>query len=199
MRSLQLLIPAVIVSVPALFAQPATGRSDRPSCAVIREQLKRDGPSLDVIDPFPDLFQKGGMTTDAKTLATRGRSVTGVAANSLVLLRFRANFTGERLRLTIINDAGEPSRSSSEDGGVANVPITATGSLTPIPSLRFDSGSLIVTAVKTGQEALAFILFRAPEDFARDKRDYDKASRGISFRVQSLDLPCFTYIWPADH
>jgi len=150
-----------------------------------------------MIDPNPGLFQRDGLTTDAKILATRGRTVSGFGPNSVVLLRFRANFACERLQLTIINDAGEPSTSSSEDGGLALVPITTSGRQTPFQSIQFNSGSLMVNAVKNGREATAFALFRAPENFARDQRDHDKATRGLSFRVQSLDLPCFTFIWPS--
>ncbi len=152
-----------------------------------------------MIDPIPDLLQGEGITTDPKILATSGRSVRGVASGSWVLLRFRANFAGERLQLTILNDAGEPSRTSSEDGGLAQVPITTSGTETLFQAFHFDSGSLMVTAVKNAREATAFALFRAPENFARDKRDYDKASRGLSFRVQSLDLPCFTFTWPSSN
>jgi len=191
------LVPAAVLLTAALVAQPAKRRENRPLCDVIRERLKRDGPSMSMLDPNPDLFQGEGMTTDAKILATRGRPVSAVSSNSVVLLRFRANFIGERLKLTIINDAGEPSRSSSEDGGLANVPVAPFGAETPLQSFHFDSGSLTVTAVENGKEATAFALFRAPEDFARDQRDYDKATRSLSFRVQSLDLPCITFIWPS--
>ena len=137
------------------------------------------------------------MTTNAKILATRGRPVRGLAPNSVVVLRFRANFPGERLQLTIINDVGEPSGSSSEDGRLADVPITTSGKQVPFQSFHFDFGSLTVAAVKNGKEAIAFALFRAPEDFARNPGDYDKGTRALSFRVQSLDLPCFTFIWPS--
>jgi hypothetical protein len=197
MRSIQLLIPAAVLLTPTLFGQPPSSAKDRPSCDLIRERLNTDGPSMAMIDPDPDLLKGEGITTDASILATGGRSVRGVTPNAVVVLRFRANFAGERLQLTIFNDAGEPSKSSAEDGGLANVPIDASGSETPFQSLHFDSGSLMVTAVKNGQEATAFALFRAPEDFARDQRDDDKASRGLSFRVQSLDLPCFTFSWPS--
>ena len=135
---MHLLIPAAVLLTPALVAQPAKRGKDRPSCDVIRERLKRDGPSMAMIDPIPDLLQGEGITTDPKILATSGRSVRGVASGSWVLLRFRANFAGERLQLTILNDAGEPSRAPSEDGGLAQVPITTSGIQTLFQSFHFD-------------------------------------------------------------
>lgn len=95
-----------------------------------------------------------------------------------------------------MNDAGEPSQSATEDGSLASVPVATSEKQTPFQSFHFGSGPLTVTAVDNGGEAVAFALFLAPDDFARDQRDFDKASRSISFRVQSLDLSCFTFIWP---
>ena len=76
------------------------------------------------------------------------------------------------------------------------MPVTASNTQTPFSAFHFDSGVIVVTAVENGKDATGFALFRAPENFARDERDYHKASRSLSFRVQSLDLPCFHFIWP---
>jgi hypothetical protein len=55
-------------------------------------------------------------------------------------------FTGEKVQLTIIDDAGEPSTSTSEDGGLAEMPTTAPGDQTLFQSFHFDSGSVVVSA-----------------------------------------------------
>lgn len=76
-----------------------------------------------MIDIDPDLFEGPGITTDTKTLATLGSPVRGISADgvTIVLLRMKANFAGERLQITVVDDAGKPSTSSSENGALAEI------------------------------------------------------------------------------
>jgi hypothetical protein len=57
-----------------------------------------------MIDMVPDLVRDSGIVTDSEKLAIAGRPVTGIAADgaSIALLRFPANFPGERLRVISI-------------------------------------------------------------------------------------------------
>jgi hypothetical protein len=128
-------------------------------------------------------------------LATGGREVRGVTADgaSIVLLRFRANFAGERLRVTLLNDREAMSSSASEDGALSEVPNGGGSGSVPLESLSFAPGQVTITAVKTSKGAVGFALYRAPEDFARNPADANKSQRGTSFQIQSLDLPCFAF------
>lgn len=185
---------ATIRLLPAQSPEPA---KPRPSC----EELKRNPPDVTMIDPIPDLVQGFGLITDPEVLATGGRSVRGVTADgvTVVLLRFKAHFAGERLQITSLNDAGQPGVLSSEDGALAEIRNDTPGSPLPYKSIRFAPGQVTITAVNSSEGAIAFVLYRAPGDFARNPSDYNKYSRALSFRIQSLDLPCFTFTWPVNH
>jgi hypothetical protein len=97
----------------------------------------------------------------------------------------------------VLNDLEEMSVSSAQDGALSKIPTDQSANPAPFASFHFDSGPVVVTAAKSQEGAMAFILYRAPSDFSRGSVDDDKASRSISFRVQSLDLPCFMFIWPS--
>jgi hypothetical protein len=78
---------------------------------------------LAVVDPAPEPQRANGLITDPDTLAQFGALVSAVAADSAnrVVLRMKSNFVGERLKLTILNDSGQPSSSVLEDGAVGPV------------------------------------------------------------------------------
>jgi hypothetical protein len=191
--------------LPSGHAQLSDPGGHRPSCNEIRKRLKRNGADMTMLDPEPDLVQNSRLTSDPDILATRGRQVRGITADgmSIVLLRFRVNFPDERLQITLLNAAGKPSSSADQDGLLADITNTQPGSPSPFLSLSLSSsvgpGPLTVTALKSRKGAFAFALYRAPTDFVRNESDYDKSSRPFSFEVRSLDLPCFTYIWPSAH
>jgi hypothetical protein len=159
----------------------------KPSCDTAREQLKR-GDLMAMIDMVPDLLLDSSVITDSGILATSGRPVTGIAAdgNSIALLRFRANFVGERLEITSLSDEGNAS-------GLAEIPDTGSGSSLPFESLRnlpFGPGPRTVSAVASSVGPIAFAYYRAPDS---------PAFGGVWFRIQSLDLPCFAFSWPGAH
>ena len=89
------------------------------------------------------------------------------------------------------------SSSVSEDGSLGEIPSGGASGAAPFESLRFARGQVTVTAVKAGGGVFGFALYRAPADFARNQADAKKSQRGISLRVDSLDLPCFTSGAPA--
>lgn len=151
-----------------------------------------------MIDLNPDLVRDSEIVTDSEKLATAGRPVTGIAADghSIALLRFPANFPGEHLRISVLNDLQQTSTSTAEDGALCKIDSSESGKPVPFASFRFDDGPVVVTAVKTSRGAMAFVLYIAASDFDRGL-DSGQGSRSLSFRVQSLDRPCFDFTWPS--
>ncbi len=202
-RAIRLGLLIGLLVLPPVQAQLSKPGWHRPSCDEIRKRLKRNGPDMSMIDPYPDLLQDSGLASNPDALATGGRPVRGIAADgmSIVLLRFRVNFPGERLQITLRNDAGKASSSADQDGLLADLANAQPGSPSPFLSFHLSAsvspGPVTVTAVESRKGTFAFALYRAPTDFARNESDNEKSSRSISFEVRSLDLPCFTYIWPS--
>jgi len=102
-----------------------------------------------------------------------------------IVLRIPANFEGERITVTVMNDLGWPSSSQNEDGSLASV-----------QNADVRLSRLITVAMKTSRGPMAFVLYRSPSDFNRDGRDDRAASRGITFQIESVDAPCFSFNWP---
>jgi len=168
---------------------PAPSRAalaDAPSCEAIRTRL-RQGSGIVALDPVPDLMADKRIVADPEALAIRGRRVTGLAADgeATIVLRIPANFEGERITVTVMNDLGRPSRSQNEDGSLASV-----------QNADVRLSRLTTVAMKTSRGPMAFVLYRSPSDFNRDGRDDRAASRGITFQIESVDAPCFSFNWP---
>jgi len=166
----------------------------KPSCGKVLKRLHKRGPELQILDLGADLVGEAGLTRNPELLARGGTPVKGVAGDgaTIVLIRFRANFVGERIEVTLQDNIGKPSASSSpgQDGALAG--ISDIGDHVPLgrDSLHFDSGPLTVTALKNRHGAIAFALYRAPE-FIRDELDEGRTTRSVSIQLRSLDLPCF--------
>lgn len=137
--------------------------------------------AISVVDPFPELLEGYGVLSESEPLATMGTPVTAIAAERAgrVVLRVKANFSGERLTLSVLNDQGQPSNASSEDGYVGTIPTNASPG----------TGTMQVTAVKTSVGPMAFAMYRPPTDFSRAGRDDGEAERLITLKVESLDTP----------
>jgi hypothetical protein len=142
--------------------------------------------ALTFLDPVPDLLSGNDVTTDPESLATGGTPVTGIVADGVarVVLRFPARFAGEALRVTLLNDRGQTSSSSEEDGTLAGIAHTGPS---PAPVPPGTSAPVQITAVATSQGPMAFAIYRSPADFNRNGKD-DGAARSISFQVQSLSV-----------
>ncbi len=166
----------------------------QPSCDDIRKTLEAYGPRMAMIDMIPDLVKAAGIVTDAEQLAVAGQVVTGIVAdgNSIALLRFPANFAGEKIQITVLNSLRQPSGSVDLDGGLSQIAAVPSGNPTPFASFHFAAGPVVVTAVESRVGTMAFVLYRAPGEF-----DPENPSRSIKFRVRSLDRPCFNFDWPS--
>ncbi len=148
------------VLVPALFAQNAP-------------------PKLTLLDPVPALLSGPAVTTNVNILARKGRVVAGVGADGAteMVVRIPAKSDGEQFTLTVVNDQGQQSTSSAEDGGLGT-----------IGSSSFTLSQLTVTAVKTSNGPMAFAIYGVPVDFPRPEgQDGNSTERFITLHTEALD------------
>ena len=164
-RGTAIVVLAFILLSAASFAQEAS----QPSTP----------PQLTLLDPVPSLLKGAAVTTSVNTLATKGRVVEGTAADSAseLVLRIPAGSIGEQFTVTVLNDQGEQSISSTEDGGLGSIGTTT-----------FKASQLTVTAVNTTAGPMAFAIYGSPLDFPRPEgQDINNAERFINLQVQALD------------
>ena len=143
------------------------------------ETLPSAPPQLTILDPVPSLLNGSAVTTNVNVLASKGRIVEGTAADSAseLVLRIPANSVGEQFTITVINDQGQQSTSSIEDGGLGAIGTTS-----------FTASQLTVTAVSTTSGPMAFAIYGSPLDFPRPEgQDVNSSDRFISLRVLALD------------
>jgi hypothetical protein len=123
----------------------------------------------ELVDPVPDLLSGPAVISltspvGAKTLASKGQAVQGVAADGVtqVVIRIPAVNVGDQFTVTILNDQdGKQINSPNEDGALGNPGDTS-----------FSQPQVAVTAVATTSDTnnpnpMAFAVYRAPIDFAR--------------------------------
>ncbi|MGH8225282.1 MAG: esterase/lipase family protein [Gammaproteobacteria bacterium] len=123
-------------------------------------------------DPVPVLLNGSRVTTDVTRLAVGARPVQGVAADGVseIVVAVTADTAGQQFTFTVYNDQSAPSASTAADGALAAVGST-----------DFDHGQLVTTTVTTNLGAMAFVIYRAPLDFARPGGGDDAlASRAVS-------------------
>ena len=137
-----------------------------------------------IVDPVPALMRGPSVTTDTFLLATQGTIVKNVAADGVtqVVVRVLATSVGEQLNLVLYNDHNVQSTTQSQDGALALIGGTPSQS------------AVTVTAVATPSGPMAFALYQAPLDFARDSSDSLASLRSEYVHVQSLTNPSFTAI-----
>lgn len=123
-------------------------------------------------DPVPTLLDGPHVTSNVNLLAAGARPVQGVAADgvSRIVVAVSADASGQQFNFTIYNDQSAPSTSTAEDGALAAVGST-----------NFDHSQLSTTAITTNLGAMAFVIYRAPIDFARPGGGDDAlAARDVS-------------------
>ena len=130
---------------------------------------------LQFVDPVPDLMSGTGVVSDPETLATGGTLVRAVAADGVarVLLTAQASYVGETIVMSVINDRGNPSNSTQDDGGVASVNSSSNSK----------QQSIRVAAQDSSQGPMAFAVYYPPADFSRGSQDNSAASRTIQIQV----------------
>lgn len=123
-------------------------------------------------DPVPTLLDGPVVTNDANRLAVGARPVEGVAADgvSRIVIAVSTATAGQAFTFTVYDDQSAPSASTAEDGALALV-----------GSNDFNHSQLATPAVTTNQGAMAFVVYRAPIDFARPGGgDDNSAQRSVS-------------------
>ncbi len=117
------------------------------------------GPVL--VDPVvANLLSGSAVTTNTATIAAATTGlVQGVAADGTTqaILRMPATTSGKAVTVKVINDAGSPSTSVANDGGVFALGASPTAA----------ASSLSVNAVSTAQGVEAFALYLGPANFSR--------------------------------
>jgi len=142
-------------------------------------------PMPSMVDPITDdspstsLLDGPNVTSDSHRLATAGRLVQGVAADGVteVVVRIPTTSVGDQVSVTLMNDQSAQSGSVDDDGGLGQVGGTT-----------FTQSQINVSAVDTsGQGPFAFVIYRAPVDFARSSgADNGLAQRSVSLQIQNL-------------
>ena len=143
------------------------------------EPLPSAPPQPTLLDPVSSLLKGSAVTTNVNVLASKGRAVEGTAADSAseLVLRIPANSVGEEFTITVINDEGQQSASSIEDGGLGAIGTSS-----------FTASQLTVTAIGTTKGPMAFAIYGSPLDFPRpDGQDVNSSERFVNLQVLALD------------
>lgn len=125
-----------------------------------------EGPEL--LDPIPDLMSGPAVANQTlPSVGSGGRVVKGVAADGVteVVVRIPAQNVGDQYKLTVINDQNGISQAPEQDGAPGN-PGDTTFSLNQVTV-----SAIGVTTQGGGTAPLAFAVYRAPVDFARQNSD----------------------------
>ena len=140
---------------------------------------------VSTVDPVPDLLDKDGRNgislNPAKLI--EGKIATTIAADGAarLVVQVQANYAGERMTLTLLNDVGQTSSSIEEDGTLGAVDGPPNPTAMPVT----------VTPIDTDSGPTAFAIYYAPPDYARPTRGDDRYSffRVVSITINSPDAP----------
>lgn len=146
-----------------------------------------------LFDPVPTLLSASGppsitgLESDLSD-SSKGRPVDGVAADGVaqILVRIPACQSGEQEKITILNDSGNPSGSSDEDGALGTPGPIFGGSVT-----------LAVAATTDDKNPMSFVAYMAPPNFVRPadsvnpnaRSDPDSLQRSITLQIHIPSLP----------
>lgn len=157
--------------------------------------LAHSGQEITLVDPVPDLLAGPQVTSTASDLASKGNSVSGVAADGVtkIVLRIPTAKVGDTLDLTLLNDKQGPSSSPCglgepcEDGFLSNLDGSLGGaSLTTPPSTNING------------IPLTFALYTAPADFVRDgnRADATASQRQVFLKASGIPLSTINIVRP---
>lgn len=137
------------------------------------------------VDPIPALATEGQttITSNLEVLATRGRDVQAIAADgvSQVLVRIPMSTVHEVLTVTVY-------KSKTQSIGTTETKMYGALGVLPggaCPGSGCEAVEVTPTSVDTTSRGpMAFVLYRAPLDFARSSADENLAYRDVYLRVQ---------------
>jgi probable HAF family extracellular repeat protein len=146
-----------------------------------------------LFDPVPDLLIGPAVTTDTNLLSSFGTPVGGAAADGVtqVVIKIPAASVNDQVTVTLFNDQSLSGQNilPNEDGGLGRPGDTS-----------FSGSQTTVTAQSTNTGAMAFAIYRAPVDFARQTStgfklgvckgvtdtDDHLACRAVSLQIQDV-------------
>lgn len=130
-----------------------------------------------LIDPVvAGLLSGSAVTTNVNSIAAATTGlVAGAAADGTtqVILRIPASSVGQSVTVTVINDAGSPSSSVPNDGGLVALGGSASSA----------ASSLVTNAVSTSAGAEAFVMYLAPVNFSRSSSDNSLTTRSVTLQA----------------
>jgi hypothetical protein len=137
--------------------------------------------AMNFVDPVPDLISGTGVVSDPESLATMGTLVRAIAADGTarVVLTTQTQHVGDMVTFSVINDKGNRSNSTREDGGISGVQ----------DSQGSQQSSIHVAAVDSSQGPMAFAVYYPPADFSRGSQDDQLGSRDIQIEVDPQGPP----------
>ncbi|MGH7411679.1 MAG: alpha/beta fold hydrolase [Candidatus Methylomirabilis sp.] len=138
------------------------------------------GPSVELLDPVPELLAGPAVTIEKERLASKGRRVFGAAADGVAQLVLRIPATSD-VTLTVLDGQGQPSLSLDETGSL--------GTIGGSP----DRSNIVAPVASTSAGSFAFALYRAPTDFARANNtgDLTAESRTVQIRIERAGQATF--------
>src|SRR5215472_5513572 len=109
----QRLLAALLLTLFGCLAWSGSALAQDESFASALADVESSTPKTTFLDPVPNLLNGAQVTTDYETLASKGRTVSGVSADSAtqMVLRITAASVGEQFTITVINDQGQQSTS----------------------------------------------------------------------------------------
>lgn len=134
------------------------------------------GLETEFVDPVPDLFAGSTVPFDPPNLATKGRMITGIAADGAarVVVRVKTGQTGT-VEFSLVDETG-----------AALPPSNFNGSLSQV-SEELGSGSVSVPAADVeGFGPMAFAAYHAPIDFATspNSKEANDPDRKVFIKVK---------------
>lgn len=131
----------------------------QPSVLVARVVIQEyNNLSVSLVDPIPGFLSGPAVTADPLVLYTDTQIVQGVAADGVtqVVAAIQADNAGDQLQVTLFDDQQVQSSNSDEDGAMGILGTTV-----------FGANQVVVNAENTPNGPEAFLIYRAPVDFAR--------------------------------
>jgi pimeloyl-ACP methyl ester carboxylesterase len=136
-----------------------------------------------VVDPGEELLQGPRITQDPNSLVTKGRLVSGVAADGIsqVVVRVLTGSASVSATVTLLDDSGAPASSADDEGALSPLAID------PLHSLLLQ---MPVDPVSTSKGNALLFVYRAPKEFVRPSHrslDASLGERMVSLKVVLSD------------
>jgi len=135
-------------------------------------------PSIQVVDPVPDLLDGTKTTSNFERLSRGGRTIAAVSADGVttVLVKIRAQQVGQSFLVQI--------KSNGCDGGAIGDVCGKLGLVGNSPSSSF----ITSVAQNTSDGAMAFALYQVPKDFSWKTEHQSLSYRNVDIEISSAGV-----------